>query len=167
VTARLLVGAFLLLASISQNSSKTFDVSSESSLYDVRGRVNGAFHIEPSLVRVVVRGGSILSTRAELRVEVRAILAGPSGSSWRKIASSEPRSLGAFEASERRTLTDSLVFSIPIQSGFDPQQHWLAFEFGRSDGSSTYACSDRNLAGPDSLSARRAQQMRTFYPMAC
>jgi hypothetical protein len=166
-TARLPLVVSLLVAGIPQDSTKAFDVSSESSLYDVRGRFVGTFRVEPSQITIVVKSGSVLATRADPRVEIRAIIAGPSRGSWRKVGSSEPQLLGGFGAGERREVTDSLVFRISTPSGFDAQQHWLVFQFGRSDGSTTYACSDRNLAGPDSLSAQRAQQLRTFYPMAC
>jgi hypothetical protein len=165
--ARLPLFALLLLTVRQQDSTKAFDVSSESSLYDVRGRFAGTFRLESSQLIVVVKSGSVLATRTDPRIELRAVIAGPTGGSWKKISSSEPQILGAFGAGERREFTDSLVFRISTPPGFEPQQHWLVLQFGRSDGSTTYACSDRNLAGPDSLSARRAQQLRTFYPMAC
>jgi len=167
IIARLLLVALLLVAARQQDPTTAFDVSSESSLYDVRGRLTGTIRLEPSQLTIVVKSGSVLAARPDSRIEVRAIIAGPSGTSWKKVGSSEPQVLGAFRAGERHDVTDSLVFRISTPSGFEPQDHWLVFQFGRSDGSTTYACSDRNLAGPDSLSARRAQQLRTFYPMAC
>lgn len=167
ITAPLVLVAFLFAPTVQQDSARAFDVSSESSLYDVRGRLTGTLHVEPAQITVVVRGGSVFAARPDPRIELRAIIAGSGSRSWRKMASSESQMLGGFGAGERHELKDSLVFRIATPSGFDPQQHWLVFQFARSDGSTTYACSDRNLAGPDSLSTQRAQQLRTFYPMAC
>ncbi len=167
ITARLPFVVAILIAGVQQDSTKAFDVSSESSLYDVRGWFAGTFRVEPSQITIVVKSGSVLATRSDPRIQVRAIIAGPSGASWKKVGSSEPQVLGGFGAGERHEVTDSPVFRISTPRGFDAQQHWLVFQFGRSDGSTTYACSERNLAGPDSLSAQRAQQLRTFYPMAC
>ena|SRR5437762_7228688 len=168
ITARSLpVIAILLTAAAQQDSVKTFDVSSESSLYEVRGRLSGSIRFEPSQLMVIVRSGSVFAASPDSQIELRAIIAGASGNAWKKVVTSEARPLGAFGPRERHELKDSLVFALPIPAGFDPQQYWLVFQFAKSSASTTYACSDRNLAGPDSLSARRAQQLRTFYPIAC
>ncbi len=145
----------------------TFDVSSESSLYAVRGQFAGSVQLGPSQAAVVIKSGWVLAVTADPNIVLRAIIAGPSSRGWRKVSESEPQSLGAFNAGERKRLIDSLVFSIPFTRDLDPQRHWLAFQFAFSDGSTTYACSARNLAGPDSLSAERALQLRTMYSLAC
>lgn len=150
-----------------QDSAQAFDVSSEASLYVVRGRLVGTFQAQSPVLRVVVKSASIFTLMADSRLQLRAVVAGASGTGWRKVLTSEPEALGAFGAGERRELRDSIVFTLSVPPGMDLQQHWLVFEFGRSDGSTTYACSERNLAGPDSLSARRAHQLRTVYPLAC
>ena len=150
-----------------QDTSREFAVSSESSLYAVRGRFSGSLQIQPEQVRVVVRSGSVLSAVADQEVQLRALIATGTQRGWKKVAESEPHPLGSFDAGQRRDLADSLVFEIRIPKDAKPEQHWLVFQFRRSDGTTTYACSERNLAGPDSLSANRAQQLRTFYPLAC
>ena len=167
ITARVSFLELLLIPALWQDSTKTFDISSESSLYAVRGRLTGTLTVEPGQITVVVKGGSVLAATPDTRIQLRAVIAGPSGRSWRRIVLSEPQGLGSFRAKERHELKDSLVFRVATPSAFDPQHSWLVFQFGRSDGTTTYACSERNLAGPDSLSAQRAQQLRTFYPMAC
>jgi len=159
-----LVGSLVFLQ---QDSSQPFDVSSESSLYAVRGRLSGTVQVQPEQVRVVVRSGSVLSVVSDPRIQLRAAIAAGTQKGWRKVAESEPQLLGSFDAGQRRELTDSIVFTVRIPSDAKPEQHWLVFQFGRADGSTTYACSARNLAGPDSLSARRAEQLRAFYPLAC
>ena len=80
---------------------------------------------------------------------------------------SDPKPLGAFAAGERRELSDSLTLTVPFPTGFDPHHQWLAFQFGSSDASTTYACSEHNLLGPDSLSSQRAEQQHRFYELAC
>jgi hypothetical protein len=155
------------VASGQQDSSRAFEISSEASQYVVKGRLTGTFRVQEAHLIVAVKSGSVLVAVADPGLMLRVIIAGPSGTSWRKVVESDPQSLGAFRGGERRDLSDSLVFSLPLPSDLNLQRHWLVFQFGRSDGSTTYACSDRNLAGPDSLSAGRAQQLRMFYPMAC
>ena len=157
------VGAPTLLPTL----SSTFDVSSESSLYVVRGQFAGSAYLGPRKVVIAIKRGSVLATVADPNILLRAVIAGTGVRGWRKVSESEPQSLGAFNAGERKELTDSLVLNIPLARDFDPQRHWLAFQFALSDAGTTYACSARNLAGPDSLSAERARQLRTFYPLAC
>ena len=155
------------LVFLQEEPPQAFAVSSESSLYAVRGRLVGTVQVHPQRVTVVVRNGSVLSIDADPGLQLRAVIATAIGTGWKRVAESEPQSLGAFDAGQRRDLTDSMVFTVKLPSGAKPDEHWLVFQFRRSDGTATYACSERNLAGPDSLSARRAQQLRTFYPLAC
>ena len=160
----LLVGS---IAGSPQDATQPFAVSSESSLYAIRGRFAGTLQVQPERVRVVVKSGSVLSTVSDPAVQLRAVVATGTQRGWKRVAESKPHSLGAFDAGQRRELTDSIVFVVRIPTDAKPEQHWLVFQFRRSDGTTTYACSDRNLAGPDSLSAQRAEQLRTFYPLAC
>ena len=144
-----------------------FDISSEASLYDVRGRLTGGVYLRSDRVTITVQNGSVMVVQGDSRIQLSALIAGPTARGWSIVAQSESRDLGRFAAGERRPLTDSLVFHIVLPSGLDLQHHWLAFQFATSRGTTTYACSERNLAGPDSLAATRAQQLRTFYPAAC
>ena len=155
------------LTLVQEESPQAFAVSSESSLYAVRGRLAGTLQVQPRRVTVVVRNGSVLSVAPDPGLQFRAVIATATPTGWKRVAESEPRSLGAFDAGQRRELTDSIVFTVKLPSGAKPEEHWLVFQFRRSDGTTTYACSDRNLSGPDSLSSARAQQLRTFYPLAC
>ena len=75
-TARLSFLALLLVPAVWQDSTKTFDISSESSLYAVRGRLTGTLTLEPGQITVVVKGGSVLAATADTRVELRAVIAG-------------------------------------------------------------------------------------------
>ena len=156
-----------LVASGQQELPQPFAVSAESSLYAVRGQFAGTLQVQAQRITVAVKSGSVLSTNADLGLQLRALVATATGTGWKRLAESEPQSLGAFDAGQRRELTDSMVFTVKLPSGAKPEESWLVFQFRRSDGTTTYACSERNLSGPDSLSARRAQQLRTFYPMAC
>ena len=151
----------------SQDSVRAFDISSESSLYVVRGRLSGTYQLRPGQLTVTVSSGSVLATQADTSIQLRALVAGAGQGGWKKLAASDPVSLGTWKAGERHQLTEPLTLQVSLPASFDPSRAWLVFQFARSDGNTTYACSDQNLAGPDSFAAARAEQLKRFYPAAC
>ncbi|HKV71972.1 MAG TPA: hypothetical protein VJN62_12035, partial [Gemmatimonadales bacterium] len=137
-----------------------FQVSSEASHYVVHGHFAGTFTIQRDDMLVTVTAGSIVSVLADSQIQLRALLAGPGAQGWAILGRSSPVSLGSFALNERRELGGALRFTLSLPSGFDPRRDWLAFEFVRSDRSTTYACADHNLMRPDSLATPRAAALQ-------
>jgi hypothetical protein len=146
---------------------RPFQASSEASRYIVRGQLAGTIAIQQGHLQIVVTSGSILSLDPDSAIHLRAFIAAATDRGWARLSTSEPHSLGAFAAGERRELAESLTFTVPLPSTFDPEHQWLAFQFSRSDSSTAYVCLEHNLMGPDSLSFSRAEQQRRAYELAC
>lgn len=155
------------VAEPSPSQTRPFQVSSETSHYAVHGHFAGTFTIQRDDVLVVVTAASIVSILADSQIQLRALLAGSGAKGWAILSTSTPASLGSFADNERRDLGAALRFTLPLPSGFDPRRDWLAFEFDRSDRSTTYACADHNLMGPDSLASPRAEALQRSYETTC
>ncbi len=157
----LIIGASIVLGScshagagisaIAPSSPVPFVVTSESTLYAIRGRFVGEMRLTASHLSVTVTQGSVLSMGDYAEVRVEALIGGATATGWRKVAEGQATGIGAVTGGHSRPLSDSLHFDILLPDGFDPAVHWLAFEFSSSgDGMgpfTTYACSRANLLG--------------------
>ena len=138
-------------ASPGPETSVAFVSSSVGTQWGVTGRLVGEKVLSGRQLNVVVDSGTISSFLPLGALKLSAVLAGTNRSGWRKVAQSQSVSLGSLNTDQVFTITQPLFFSLTVPSDFDPDSHWLIFEFSATavleKGSTpqsftTYTCPD-------------------------
>ena len=143
------------------------EVSSETSVYAVRGHFSGTYTVTQDTLRATITEAAVISTTPVRAPKLRLLLAHSTPDGWDRVASSQPYVLGPFGLGDRRVTGDTIAFVLALPKAFDPAQHWFVFEFAFGPDMTTYACSTTNLAGPDSIAAHRARLMARNYSLGC